>query len=94
MVLTPSGVVLTNNHVVQGATRIAATDIGNGRTYTATVVGYDRSGDVAVIQLRGASGLRTVPLGDIVDACRSRTRCWPSATPAAAAARRGWPGDG
>jgi len=63
MVLTPSGVVLTNNHVIQGATRIVATDIGNGRTYSATVVGYDRSGDVAVIQLHGASGLRTVPLG-------------------------------
>ena len=34
MVLTPSGVVLTNNHVVQGATGITATDVGNGRTYT------------------------------------------------------------
>ena len=64
MVLTPSGVVLTNNHVVQGATAITATDVGNGRTYSATVVGYDRSGDVAVIQLQGASGLQTVPLGD------------------------------
>jgi S1-C subfamily serine protease len=64
MVLTPSGVVLTNNHVVQGATRITASDVGNGRTYAASVVGYDRSGDVAVIQLQGASGLETVPLGD------------------------------
>ena len=64
MVLTPSGVVLTNNHVVQGATRIIATDIGNGKTYSATVVGYDRSEDVAVIQLQGAQGLQTVPLGD------------------------------
>ena len=64
MVLTPSGVVLTNNHVVQGATGISATDVGNGRTYHAKVVGYDRSGDVAVIQLQGASGLQTVPLGD------------------------------
>ena len=64
MVLTPSGVVLTNNHVVQGATRITATDVGNGRIYSASVVGYDRSGDVAVIQLQGASGLQTVPLGD------------------------------
>jgi S1-C subfamily serine protease len=63
MVLTPSGVVLTNNHVVQGATGITATDVGNGRTYNASVVGYDRSGDVAVIQLQGASGLQTVPLG-------------------------------
>jgi len=64
MVLTPSGVVLTNNHVIQGATSISATDVGNGRTYAASVVGYDRSGDVAVIQLQGASGLQTVPLGD------------------------------
>jgi S1-C subfamily serine protease len=64
MVLTPSGVVLTNNHVVQGATSVRATDVGNGRTYSASVVGYDRGGDVAVIQLHGASGLRTVPLGD------------------------------
>ena len=64
MVLTPAGVVLTNNHVIQGATRIVATDVGNGRTYTASVVGYDRGGDAAVIQLHGASDLRTVPIGD------------------------------
>ena len=64
MVLTPSGEVLTNNHVVQGATRISVTDIGNGRTYSASVVGYDRTSDVAVLQLQGASGLQTVPLGD------------------------------
>ena len=64
MVLTPSGVVLTNNHVIQGATSIKATDVGNGRTYAGTVVGYDRGHDVAVVQLRGASGLKTAPLGD------------------------------
>lgn len=64
MVLTPSGIVLTNNHVIRGATTIRATDIGSGRTYSAIVVGYDRSSDVAVIQLQGASGLQTVPLGD------------------------------
>jgi S1-C subfamily serine protease len=63
-VLTPSGEVLTNNHVIEGATSIKATDIGNGRTYSAKVVGYDQSKDVAVIQLQGASGLPTVNLGD------------------------------
>ena len=63
-VLTSSGEVLTNNHVIEGATSIKATDIGNGRTYAAKVVGYDQSKDVAVIQLQGASGLRTVTLGD------------------------------
>ena len=63
-VLTSSGEVLTNNHVVAGAVTIKATDVGNGRTYQASVVGYDRSTDLAVIQLSGASGLTTATLGD------------------------------
>lgn len=64
MVLTPNGEVLTNNHVVAGATSIKVRDVGNGRTYTASVVGYSESNDVAVLQLNGASGLRTVKTGD------------------------------
>lgn len=64
LVLTPSGEVLTNNHVIRGATSIAVTDVGNGRTYQATVTGYDQSHDIAVLQLRGAAGLPTVTLGD------------------------------
>jgi len=64
MVVTAGGEVITNNHVIAGATRITATDIGNGRTYTARVVGYDRTHDIAVLMLVGASGLKTVPLGD------------------------------
>jgi S1-C subfamily serine protease len=62
MVLTSTGEVLTNNHVIDGATSIKATDVGNGRTYTAKVVGYDKTRDVAVLQLQGASGLATVTL--------------------------------
>jgi S1-C subfamily serine protease len=62
MVLTSTGEVLTNNHVINGATSIKATDVGNGRTYTARVVGYDKSHDVAVLQLQNASGLQTVTL--------------------------------
>lgn len=64
MVLTPNGEVLTNNHVVEGATSIKVRDVGNGRTYTARVVGYSEKNDVAVLQLSGASGLRTVKTGD------------------------------
>jgi S1-C subfamily serine protease len=64
MVLTSSGEVLTNNHVIDGATSIRVTDIGNGRTYSASVVGYDQHHDVAVLQLHGASGLQTVDLGN------------------------------
>jgi S1-C subfamily serine protease len=64
LVLTPSGEILTNNHVIKGATAIRVTDIGNGRTYSAKVVGYDQSRDIAVLQLAGASGLQTAALGD------------------------------
>jgi S1-C subfamily serine protease len=63
MVLTSNGEVLTNNHVVEGATSIKVRDIGNGRTYTAKVVGYSDTDDVAVLQLQGASGLPTVSIG-------------------------------
>jgi len=64
MVLTSTGEVLTNNHVVAGATSITVRDIGNGRTYSAKVVGYSDTNDVAVLQLTGASGLATVSLGN------------------------------
>jgi S1-C subfamily serine protease len=63
-VLTSSGEVLTNNHVIAGATSIRVTDIGNGQTYTARVIGYDQTRDIAVLQLQGASGLQTVDLGN------------------------------
>jgi S1-C subfamily serine protease len=64
IVLSSSGVVLTNNHVIDGATTISVTDVGNQKTYTASVVGYDRTGDVAVLQLHNASGLTTANLGN------------------------------
>ena len=64
IVLTSNGEILTNNHVINGATSISVTDIGNGKTYKATVVGYDESHDIAVLQLSGASGLTTASTGD------------------------------
>ena len=64
IVLTSNGEVLTNNHVIEGATSVKVIDIGNGKTYTAKIVGYDASHDVAVIQLQNASGLTTASLGD------------------------------
>jgi S1-C subfamily serine protease len=64
MVINSSGTVLTNNHVVAGATSISVTDVGNGQTYNATVVGTDKTQDIAVLKLVGASGLKTVSLGN------------------------------
>ncbi len=67
IVIDPNGVVLTNNHVISGATDISAFDVGNGQTYAVDVVGYDRTQDVAVLQLRGAAGLPTAAIGDGVN---------------------------
>ncbi len=64
IVLTSNGEVLTNNHVINGATKITVTDIGNGKSYDAKVVGYDDAHDVAVLQLQGASDLQTAKLAD------------------------------
>jgi S1-C subfamily serine protease len=64
MVISPDGLVLTNNHVIENSTKITATVVSTGRTYPAKVVGYDVTGDVAEIKLTGASGLHTIPIGD------------------------------
>lgn len=63
MVLSADGLVLTNHHVVAGATSVRVTDVGNGKTYDATVLGYDSTHDVAVLRLEGASGLTVAPMG-------------------------------
>jgi len=64
IVLTSSGTVLTNNHVIDGATTIKVVLPGTGRSYTAKVVGYDRTADVAVLELQNASNLKTLQLGN------------------------------
>jgi S1-C subfamily serine protease len=60
MVLSPSGLVLTNNHVIEGASTISVRDVGSGKRYTATVLGTDVTQDLALLQLKGASHLKTV----------------------------------
>jgi S1-C subfamily serine protease len=64
MVISSSGLVLTNNHVIDEATSVSATLVTSGKSYTAKVIGYDSTDDVALLQLVGASGLPTVTLSD------------------------------
>jgi S1-C subfamily serine protease len=66
MVISRSGEILTNNHVIRGATRFKVVDVTTQRTFNATVAGYSVSRDVAVLQLAGASGLQTIKLGPAV----------------------------
>lgn len=68
LVLDADGTIVTNHHVVAGATRIEVTVVSTGRTYSATYVGGDPVADVAVLRLEGASGLTPVDLSD--DAAR------------------------
>ena len=64
MILSSDGVVLTNNHVVEGSTHLTATTVIGGRKYQATVIGVDPTDDVALIKLQGAAGLKPVQVGD------------------------------
>jgi putative serine protease PepD len=63
VVVGSGGQVVTNNHVIAGASSVKART-SNGDTYTAQVVGTDSSKDLALIKLEGASGLRAAALGD------------------------------
>ncbi len=60
MILSADGLVLTNNHIVEDAATLSVRDVGTNTTYVGTVVGYDLSDDVALIQLKNASGLTTI----------------------------------
>jgi S1-C subfamily serine protease len=64
IVLTSNGEILTNHHVIQGSTSITVKISNSSQTYKATVVGFDATDDIAVLQAEGASGLTTAPLGD------------------------------
>ena len=64
MIISAKGLVLTNNHVIDGATSITARDVATGKTYQVKVVGYDVTKDIALLKLEGASGLTTVTIGN------------------------------
>ncbi|MEU8432508.1 trypsin-like peptidase domain-containing protein [Streptomyces sp. NPDC029216] len=63
IVVTSDGEIVTNNHVVSGATEIQVT-MSDGKKYTAKTVGTDPDKDLALIKLQGASGLKAAKLGN------------------------------
>jgi S1-C subfamily serine protease len=64
MIITSSGEVVTNNHVIDGATSISVTLNGGSKSYTAKVIGADPADDVALLQIQDVSGLPTVTFGN------------------------------
>ncbi|MFF9067776.1 S1C family serine protease [Streptomyces sp. NPDC014891] len=63
VIITSDGEIVTNNHVISGASEITV-QLDNGKSYAAEVVGTDPDKDLALIKLRGASGLKAATLGD------------------------------
>jgi S1-C subfamily serine protease len=64
IVLTKTGEVMTNNHVIRGATTITVIVPASGKRYSASVVGYDIADDVALIKMNGAAGLSVATRGN------------------------------
>jgi S1-C subfamily serine protease len=64
IVLTKTGEVLTNNHVIRGATTITVIVPATGKRYSASVLGYDIADDVALIKMSGANGLAVATRGN------------------------------
>jgi S1-C subfamily serine protease len=64
ILLTAAGEVLTNNHIIRGATSVTVTDVDNGQIYPVTVVGYDVAHDIAVLKVKGSHPpLKRIALG-------------------------------
>ncbi|HLL65333.1 MAG TPA: trypsin-like peptidase domain-containing protein [Micromonosporaceae bacterium] len=64
VVLSSDGAIITNNHVLAGATGALQVTFSDGKTARATIVGTDPAGDLAVIKAQGVSGLSAAKFGD------------------------------
>jgi len=64
MIVDPSGYILTNYHVIQGADKVSVTMAGDSKEHRATVVGFDSETDLAVIKIDAGRALPTAKMGD------------------------------
>jgi S1-C subfamily serine protease len=62
IIVSSSGLVLTNNHVIANSTSLQAENAADGSVHSAKVLGYDVTHDVALVQIQGVSGLIPAPL--------------------------------
>ena len=62
VIIRQDGYIVTNNHVIEGATKIEVT-LNNNQTYQATLVGTDPATDIALLKIE-AEGLPVIPFGD------------------------------
>jgi S1-C subfamily serine protease len=70
MIITSSGEVVTNNHVIElyseggGTGTITVTEYGQTKALPSTLIGYDQTKDVALLKINNGSNLPTVTFGD------------------------------
>jgi len=62
-IIDKSGIIVTNNHVIDGAKKITA-KLPDGRSFDATLIGTDAATDVAVLRIKSDKSLPTVDFGD------------------------------
>lgn len=64
IIISSSGLVLTNNHVIADSTSVQVENSADGSTHPGRVLGYDVADDVALVQVQNVSGLTAAPLGN------------------------------
>jgi S1-C subfamily serine protease len=67
IIISPDGYILTNAHVVSGASKVTVGVAGTSKTLPATVIGADEANDVALIKVDNGSGLPAAELGRSAD---------------------------
>jgi serine protease Do len=63
VIIDPAGVILTNNHVVDGSGKVVVR-LTDGREFTAVEIKKDPKTDLAIVRIKGASNLKAARLGD------------------------------
>lgn len=63
VIIDRSGLVLTNNHVVEGATEVTVR-LSDGREFKGTDIKTDKQTDLAIVRIEGAKDLHAATLGD------------------------------
>ena len=64
IIISSSGLVLTNNHVIANSTSLQVENAADGSAHRANILGYDVADDVALIRIQNVSGLTAAPIGD------------------------------
>ena len=62
VIITPDGYIVTNNHVIEGASEVEVT-LNNNKTYKAEVIGTHKASDIALLKV-DAEGLDYIPFGN------------------------------